>query len=666
MPVIVVKHGQFVKNVIMIQRLPFPPYKLRIGLQNFNVKDTLHVFDDQGKEIPIIQGFAETPLGYALSVEEAITPTQVYHKVIPPRKPANIKEITFVTTWNTACGIATYASFLRSALLRHVPTINVARCLGDVQEPSLIHTQIEFGIFPHVNMLTESRIPKESPKVCTWHTVFRDPSRVSLPTEPLLNYITAVDGVYDAHIVHTAQAKRWLMAYTHKPVYVIPHGSVLWDPIPKNQARVKLRIPMDAQVIFSFGFASQTKGFEELPKVIEELRAKYPRLQLIVSGAVHGTAEKESAEALARVVGNEENGIHVLGRYLEEDEINLYCSAADVLVFNYCGAIEVASASGAIHRVLAAGKPLVMSDDPRTSEYQDGVLCLKYSMGDMESLKACLDIVLSEQDLAEELGRRAQLYAEATSWERVALQHLLIYASITKADLFGPEHYDKEYFVGAQGGLSFVTLQGEVKQWSYYNPDGEWLGAEPIIAAIKKLLNPINMLDAGCGRGTFTAYAKELGIDAAGIDFSKWAIDHPHPKAKGLIQLGDVRDIQLEDKSIDLVFATDICEHIYDEDTDKMITEFQRVSRKWIFYNIGALMANSDEHFVLKKGEVPPLKWQVTAVAGHVNVRPCEYWRQKVTSEHWKLRDDLVEEFRKLVPEDVLAAWKCIIITEYV
>jgi len=95
-----------------------------------------------------------------------------------------------------------------------------------------------------------------------------------------------------------------------------------------------------------------------------------------------------------------------------------------------------------------------------------------------------------------------------------------------------------------------------------------------------------------------------------------------------------------------------------------VIKEFQRISRKWIFYNIGSTMNKDEEHFVLKKGEIPPLKWQGTSISGHVNVRPCEtYWKKKLVSSKWILRDDLVAKFRESVPKDVLANWLCIIIT---
>lgn len=231
--------------------------------------------------------------------------------------------------------------------------------------------------------------------------------------------------------------------------------------------------------------------------------------------------------------------------------------------------------------------------------------------------------------------------------------------------LFGEEYYNEKYFVGEYGGIPFSTPDRKTEYWSYYNFEGEWTGAQYIMEAINEVFNPENMLDAGCGRGTFCAYGEDVGIKSLGIDFSEWAIEHPYPRAQGIIQLGDVRDIQFPDNSFDLVFASDICEHIFVDDIDKVISEFQRVSRKWVFYNIGGIVGEDEEPFGLKKGEKPPCKWQATAVAGHVNIRPCEgYWKKKVVNDKWQLRVDLVKKFRILVPKEVLTNWVCIIITE--
>jgi ubiquinone/menaquinone biosynthesis C-methylase UbiE len=272
-------------------------------------------------------------------------------------------------------------------------------------------------------------------------------------------------------------------------------------------------------------------------------------------------------------------------------------------------------------------------------------------------------MLLSDREMAEKLGKNCRLLAEQTSWEKTADKYTDLISRL--AGTMGPEYYDQEYFVGGKGGKKFVDSSGESRKWSYYNKTGEDFGAEPIMKAIKTVLNPENMLSVGEGRGTFVAYARDAGIDAIGQDFSKWAIEHPYPRAKGLITLGDIRDIQFPDVTFSLIFCSDIMEHVYLEDLPKAISEIQRVSNKWVFYNIGASKPdNTKDDMILQKKKLPSKDRQVTAVAGHVTVKPESWWREKLTNEQWKLRDDLVATFRDLVPKEALENWRCVLITE--
>jgi len=670
-PFIVVEEDGEVKAIFFLRKpQSFASNKLQLEARHFRSNIKFKVYDGQGNELKLIDNIAELPI--TLQPETQIFKAQpfTYKKRVLP-KGRKTETITLISTWNEQCGIATYSHFLFEALRELGKTVHVARYIWDANIPSLIHSQIEFGIFPKADMIVGSNPALENcPKVATWHTIFREPRKINFGKTRLIDYIEIVDTKYDAHIVHTPLAKKWLMQATSKPIHIIPHGSQIWEPIGKKEARTQLNIPLDAQMIFAFGFSATSKGFLELAQIVSKLKKTYPRLMLVISGAVHEMAKKETSKALAKVKALENESLIVLGRFLSEYEVNAYAEASDILVFNYYDPDYIASQSGAIHRILNAGVPIICSDSARTLEFQDGVHCLKYPMGDAESLEAYIETLLNEHDLAQELGKNAKLLAKATSWRRVARQHIQVYESVTKGlSLFGPDYYNEEYFVGRKGGLTYISPNGKIKQWSYFNPQGEWLGCKPIVEAWKTLFNPKNMLDIGAGRGTFIAYAHDIGIEAEGFDFSPWAVNEGrYPRCKPeWLRLYDATETPwpYPDNSFDLVTVLDFCEHIHEEDIDRIIREIQRVSRKWVFYNIGATMNEDQEHFVLKKGELPPLRWQSTTVAGHVNVRPCEgYWKKKLTNKEWVLRDDLVQKFRQLVPKEILKNWICIIITE--
>lgn len=583
--------------------------------------------------------------------EEVKAPARVKTDRIFPASIACLSSLP-----GTACGIATYTNMLSNAISKHYPVSIFRDIHKNVPRDALILSSIEFGIFGKPGMLISDAYTQNY-KVAVWHTVLRD-----LVGE-YLKYIQEIDADYDVHIVHTVIQKTWLSKYVSKPVHIIPHGTLVWNPVPACEAKEKLGMPRDMKIAFVFGFAADNKGLDEIISVSKKVNI--PDFKLVISAGVN-TASKEAEEYTGHIRDflmrtTQNTNVMVLGKYLTEAEINLWASAADVLVFNYKTPPQVGAASGAMKRVLAAGKPVICVNDNRLEELVDGQHCLKFHAGDINEFARCITSLLSDKETADKLGQNCRILAEQTSWERTAEKVLKLIGETVNG--FGQDYYDESYFAGQHGGKKYTSPEGESKEWSYYNPDGEWTGAEYVIKGIKATLNPGNMLSVGEGRGTFCAYAQSAGIISRGIDFSKWAVNHPYPRAKGLLEIGDVRDLKFEDGSFDLVFASDIMEHIYLDDLPKAVSEIQRVAKKWIFYNIGANMGGDENgDLIIEKNRLPPKNRLVTAVAGHVTVKSESWWKEKLVRDGWMFRDDLVTKFREIVPSIVLSNWKCIII----
>jgi glycosyltransferase involved in cell wall biosynthesis len=621
--------------------------------------------------------------GLKKSSEDKITKSIVWQKVAPMinKVSSPIKEnrifptaISFLATLpDEQCGISTYTNYLCQEISKKYPASIFRDMECNVPDNSAIVAQIEFGIFPpeddkYKRMLLSKKYT-DNWKFAVWHTVVRD------PTSTVIRYIQDIDWEYDMHIVHTVMQKVWLSTFVTKPIDIIPHGTLLWEPLEKEAARNRLKEQgyefskdNNNKIMFAFGFAAENKGLGQLIEVAKKV--KIQNFKLVISAAPHGVAKEFTQKIIQDLRKRADtSNVIILGKHLTEEDINIWASAADILVFNYTTPPYIASPSGAMKRILAAGKPIICADDNRLGDLVNGQHALKYAIGNTPELITCIETLLSDREMATKLGRNCRLLAEQTSWEKTADKYTEFISKL--AGTIGPEYYDQEYFVGAKGGKKFIDSSGEARKWSYYNETGEWLGAEPIMKAIKTVLNPKNMLSVGEGRGTFVSYARDAGIDAIGQDFSKWAVDHPYPRAKGLVTLGDVRDIQFPDCVFSLVFCSDIMEHVYLEDLPKAISEIQRVSNKWIFYNIGVSMPDddgtkNDDDMVLQKNKLPPKDRQVTAVAGHVTVKPESWWREKLSNEKWRLSDDLVTKFRELVSKEALENWRCVLITERV
>lgn len=228
---------------------------------------------------------------------------------------------------------------------------------------------------------------------------------------------------------------------------------------------------------------------------------------------------------------------------------------------------------------------------------------------------------------------------------------------------FDSDYYSEKYFASDEG-INYKDSDGVTHAWGYRNKQGEWSGCAPIVAAWKELFNPSNMLDIGCGRGTFITYAQDIGIDAVGFDFSEWAIDHPYFRCnREWLKVHDAREtFPYQDNQFDLVISLDLMEHIYAQDIKKVMDEIIRVSKKYIFLQIAVTRVNpgqsvNDVGYVLEKGQPVPNELQGTAVAGHVTVQPSVFWISELSKLGWVSRDDLVKRFIELVPEDVINNW---------
>jgi len=229
---------------------------------------------------------------------------------------------------------------------------------------------------------------------------------------------------------------------------------------------------------------------------------------------------------------------------------------------------------------------------------------------------------------------------------------------------FTAEYYDQKYFADLTG-KTFRKSDGSIDHWGYFNKNGELLACQPIVEAWKKMFTPKTMLDVGAGRGVFVAYARDVGVEAEGFDFSEYAVNEGRyfRCKKEWLQVHDAtKPWPYIDNSFDFVIGLDILEHIYLNDLPFVLSELRRVAKKWVFLQIavagsGGLQGRTDEGYILKKGELVPIQLESCAVAGHVLVQPASFWYEWLNREDWIPRRDMVNWFVSLVRPDDIKNW---------
>lgn len=93
-----------------------------------------------------------------------------------------------------------------------------------------------------------------------------------------------------------------------------------------------------------------------------------------------------------------------------------------------------------------------------------------------------------------------------------------------------------------------------------------------------ELSHTANILDIGTSTGTNLRLLAEMGhTNVKGLDSSPVARDFCAQKGLAEVMLGDIREIPFADDSVDLVLATDVIEHV-DED-DIAIKEIYRIMK---------------------------------------------------------------------------------------
>lgn len=224
------------------------------------------------------------------------------------------------------------------------------------------------------------------------------------------------------------------------------------------------------------------------------------------------------------------------------------------------------------------------------------------------------------------------------------------------------KYYDEAYF--ETGKKEIVDKHtGEKTVWGYEGTD--WSGNYFIIQGIQKVFNTIgSVLDMGCGQGSFTDYAIRFGLSAKGYDFATWAVEHVHNYAKGHVFQNDVTEgIPEEDNSYDLIFCSDMLEHIKKSKEPFVIEEFFRVSKKWVFLQF-PIVDNEKDIFNAELHTDDHHMYSNFMLAGHLNMEQRSWWDKLFIKTGFKIREDLVTIFRENCPKEVLTNWANIIILE--
>jgi glycosyltransferase involved in cell wall biosynthesis len=289
------------------------------------------------------------------------------------------------------CGIATFTTHLTDALLgqlpgadgfvlamndagrRHAYPSRVRFEIGEsdltsyrraadflnVNQVDVLSVQHEYGIFggkagAHLlELLRDLRMPI----VTTLHTILSEPN----PAQRMV--LEELAGLSERLIVMSESGADLLKRVHGIPadqIDLIPHG------IPEVPAGggSKDRLGLDAKtVILTFGLLSPDKGIEYVVDALPAILAAHPNTVYVVLGATHphvleheGEAYRLMLEARARRLGVG-GSIIFHNRFVSQDELTEFLSAADIYITPYLNAEQITS--GTLAYAVGAGKAVL-------------------------------------------------------------------------------------------------------------------------------------------------------------------------------------------------------------------------------------------------------------------------------------------------------------------
>lgn len=358
--------------------------------------------------------------------------------------------VALVAPWQRHGGVATYAERFSEALesagadVTPVPiedpeTPNPLAFVSLIEklptDADVIHVQFEAGLFGRLGIrgvgapaffLALARLDK--PVVVTLHEVHASHGHRGPLGDLVLRLRDFVIErlalrAADATVVHTAAARRVLEA-RHGSGWrlerMLHPADTNADPMPTADAKAELGV--DGPVALTFGYVEEKKRYED---VIRALPA-FPELTYLIAGGFRegeGEAVWERCQALAKDLGVDDR-LEYLG-YVDEDEVPVVFSAADVVVLPY----ERVSQSGVVNDALAYRRPVVASSLPAFEELEGEFGCLK-TYDHEDAVVEAIGTILTDESVRNQLGDAAESYIDDVNWDAFAERSCRIYTEV--------------------------------------------------------------------------------------------------------------------------------------------------------------------------------------------------------------------------------------------
>jgi len=153
----------------------------------------------------------------------------------------------------------------------------------------------------------------------------------------------------------------------------------------------------------------------------------------------------------------------------------------------------------------------------------------------------------------------------------------------------GDDVYDGAYFGLGRDPTSREWLSG------YERYDRHTSNADIAAYLLWRYVPAATALDVGCATGFVVEALREIGVEAEGVDISRYAVDNATPGARGHVRWADIRRrLPFADAAFDVVTALETLEHLAPPAVPAAIAELARVCGRWVVCTIPSFGSNQN------------------------------------------------------------------------
>jgi len=248
--------------------------------------------------------------------------------------------------------------------------------------------------------------------------------------------LKTADRIIAATLAEKSQLE-FLYGANSKKLRVIPPGVDLsrFYPIPRDEAREVIGVPIKNRMILFVGRIEPLKGLETLIRAVAWMQQASELLCCPHSLVIVGGDPEESELSVNAEMARLQNLVKSLGLrdfvlFLgkrDQESLPYYYSAADVVVvpshYESFGMVAL--------EAMACGTPVVASQVGGLAFLvQDGITGFVIPDGEPEILGNRLKELILNPELRDRLGQQANLLAQSYSWERIASEIKSVYLEV--------------------------------------------------------------------------------------------------------------------------------------------------------------------------------------------------------------------------------------------